>query len=189
MARNKYQKISSADQSPKQGFFSYLLFSWMDSTFKTGSKRALQESDFHSTENTTCAATEKLQSNWNKEKTKCIEKGEKPRLWKSVLKMLSVKDIIIFSLSGAMYSVSKISLILLITYIISALLSSQAQNNLAYLSALAMFITSLFQAMGHHHVCYRGELTGIRVSCALKGLIYHKVGKWIVSKYPHRKSR
>ena len=103
--------------------------------------------------------------------------------------MLSVKDIIIFSLSGAIYSVSKISLILLITYIISALFSSQAQNNLAYLSALAMFITSLFQAMGHHHVCYRGELTGIRVSCALKGLIYHKVGKWIVSKYPHRKSR
>ena len=179
MARNEYQKISSADQSPKQGFFSYLLFSWMDSTFKTGSKRALQESDFVplSTENTTRAATEKLQSNWNKEKTKCRENGKKPRLWKSVLKMLSVKDIIIFSLSGAMYSVSKISLILLITYIISALLSSQAQNNLAYLSALAMFITSLFQAMGHHHVCYRGELTGIRVSCALKGLIYHKVSK------------
>ena len=130
-----------------------------------------------SPENTTRAATEKLQSNWNKEKTKCRENGKKPRLWKSVLRMLSVKDIIIFSLSGAMYSVSKISLILLITYLISALLSSQAQNNLAYLSALAMFITSLFQAMGHHHVCYRGELTGIRVSCALKGLIYHKVSK------------
>ncbi|RMX43075.1 hypothetical protein pdam_00023393, partial [Pocillopora damicornis] len=89
----------------------------MDSTFKIGNKRALQESDFVplSPENTTRAATEKLQSNWNKEKTKCRENGKKPRLWKSVLRMLSVKDIIIFSLSGAIVQSSNKKKMLLLS--------------------------------------------------------------------------
>ena len=178
MARNEYKKIPNDDENEKSGFMSHLLFNWMDSTFKTGSKRALEESDFIplSTENTSRAATELLQANWNNEKTKCKANVKGPKLWKSVLNMLSVKDITIFLLSSALYSVCKILLPLFIGYLISVLLSSEAQNTyLLYVSALAMLITSLFGAFGLHHICYRGELTGIRMSCALKGLIYHKV--------------
>ena len=98
MARNEYKKIPNDDENEKPGLMSHLLFNWMDSTFKTGSKRALEESDFIplSTETTSRAATELLQANWNDEKTKCKANVKRPRLWKSVLNMLSVKDITIF---------------------------------------------------------------------------------------------
>ena len=137
MARNEYKKIPNEDENAKPGFMSHLLFNWMDSTFKTGSKRPLEESDFIPLfkENTTRAATELLQANWNKEKTKCKANVKRPKLWKSVLNMLSVKDITIFLLSSALYSVSKILLPLFIGYLISALFSSEAQNNLLYVSA------------------------------------------------------
>lgn len=82
MATNGYKKIPSDDEAEKVSFVSLLLFQWMNSVFKTGSERALDEDDFLplSNENTTSSVTERLQTKWNDEITKSKGKETKPKL-------------------------------------------------------------------------------------------------------------
>ena len=86
-------KIPKDDHTEKVSFVSLLLFEWMNSVFKTGSERALDENDFLplSEENTTSSVTERLQTKWNDEITNAKEKEKRPKLWKSIFMMLSVK--------------------------------------------------------------------------------------------------
>jgi len=95
MARKPgYEKIPSDAEKEKVSLFSLLFFQWMNIVFKTGSKRALEQTDFLplARENTSCFLMEQLQTKWNNEKTKCQKNDRKPKLWKSVIKMLTVKD-------------------------------------------------------------------------------------------------
>ncbi|KAL9956480.1 hypothetical protein ACROYT_G037960 [Oculina patagonica] len=177
MARNGYKKISSDDDVEKVSFVSLLLFQWMNSVFKIGNKRALEECDFLplSKENTTRSLTEQLQTNWNREKANCKENGKKPKLWKSVTKMLSVEDAMIFIFLSILYSFSRLTQPLFLGYFVSTLMSAEPQRNpLLYSCALAMCINALIGALAVHHLCYTGELVAIRMSSALKGLVYHK---------------
>ena len=73
-----YKKIPNDDHTKKVSFVSLLLFQWMNSVFKTGSERALDENDFLSEENTTSSVTERLQTKWNDEITNFKEKEKKP---------------------------------------------------------------------------------------------------------------
>ena len=105
MARNGYKKISNDADTESVSFMSLLFFHWMNGVFKTGSERALEENDFLplAKENTSCSNIEHLQAKWNDEKTKCKGIGKKPKLWKSVLKMVSVKDVMILILTSALF--------------------------------------------------------------------------------------
>ena len=98
MAKNGYKKISDDANAEKVSFVSLLLFRWMNIVFKKGSERALEKTDFLplAKENTSCFVTERLQTKWNEEKSKCKRNGKRPKLWKSVMKMLSVKDVFLF---------------------------------------------------------------------------------------------
>jgi len=73
MARTGYNKVSTNEEKGAVSFVSLLLFQWMNSIFKIGSERPLDENDFLplSKENSTSFLTDQLQANWNKEKTKC----------------------------------------------------------------------------------------------------------------------
>ncbi|XP_078347301.1 ATP-binding cassette sub-family C member 4-like [Oculina patagonica] len=177
MARNGYKKIPTSEDKETVSFVSLLFFQWMNSVFKTGSERSLDQNDFLplSEENSTSSLTAKLQANWNKEKTKCKRNGKRPKLWKSVIKMLSVKDTMFIVIGSALYSISRLLRPLFIGYFVSTLITAEpAKNHLLYGFALALCVNALIACIIMHHNDYRSELLGIRFSCALKGLVYKK---------------
>ena len=178
MARNGYNKISPSEDKERVSFLSLLLFQWMSSIFKIGSEQPLDENDLLplSKENSASFLTDELQANWNKEKAKCNRNQNRPKLWKSVIKLISIKDVMIIVFTIALYSISGLLQPLLLGYLISILMSAgPKKDNLLYVCALALCINSVIRTLGMHHRGYKCELLGIRISCALKGLIYHKV--------------
>ena len=178
MARNGYNKISPSEDKESVSFVSLLFFQWMNGIFKTGSERPLDENDFLplSKENSASFLTDQLQANWNKEKTKCDRNQKRPKLWKSVIKLISVKDVMIIVFTNVLYAMFRFLQPLLLGYFISILMSAEPKkDNLLYVCALALCINSVIGTLGMHHRGYTCEMLGIRINCALKGLIYHKV--------------
>ncbi len=182
MAKNGYKRISTEREGEIENasFVSFLFFQWMNSVFKTGNERALEENDFLplSEENFTCTLTELLQTKWNNENTKCKESGKRPKLWKSVLKTFFFKEgMILIIFTGALYSICRLLQPLLLGYLISTLISSREPHKNYYLygCALAMGINSLFSSLSVHQFGYRCELLSIRIRSSLKGLVYAKV--------------
>ena len=178
MARTEYKKISTNEEREAVSFLSLLLFQWMNSIFKIGSERPLDENDFLplSKENSASILTDQLQENWNKAQAKCNRNRNRPRLWKCVIKLISTKDALIIVLTNALYSISALLQPLLLGYFISILMSSEPQkDNLLYGCTLALCINSVIGTLSMHQQDYRCELLGTRMSCALKGLVYHKV--------------
>ena len=106
MARNGYNKISPSEDKESVSFVSLLFFQWMNSIFKTGSERPLDENDFLplSKENCSSFLTDQLQANWNKEKAKCDRNQKRPKLWKSVIKLISVKDVMFIVFTNVLYA-------------------------------------------------------------------------------------
>jgi len=150
----------------------------MNSIFKIGSERPLDENDFLPLSKENCASflTDQLQQNWNKEKTKCNRNRKRPKLWKSVIKLMSVKDVMIIVFTSALKSISRLLQPLLLGSLISILMSAEPQkDNLLYGCTLALFTNAFIRALSMHQHDYRCELLGIRMSCALKGLVYQKV--------------
>ena len=178
MGKNGYKKISTNEGKEIVSFVSLLFFRWMNNIFKIGSERPLDENDFLplQKENSASFLTDQLQDNWNKEKIKCSRNDNRPKLWKSVIKFPSVKDAMIIVFTNALYSFSRLLQPLLLGYLISILMSAEPQkDNLLYGYAFALCINSFIVAVSMHHHDYRCELLGIRMSCALKGLVYRKV--------------
>ena len=179
MARTEYKKISTNEKRGEAvSFLSLLLFQWMNSIFKIGSERPLDENDFLplSKENSASILTDQLEANWNKEKAKCNRNQNRPRLWKCVIKLISAKDALIIVLTNTLYSISTLLKPLFLGYFISILMSSEPQkDNILYGCTLALCINSVIGALSMHQQNYRCELLGIRMGCALKGLVYHKV--------------
>ena len=178
MTRNGYKKIINENNTKKLSILSLLLFQWMNNTFKTGNEQTLDENDFLplSEKNTTCFVTEQLQIKWDEEITDCKGKGKKPRLWKCVMKILSVKDVIFLFFIWFINTFTRILEPLLLGYFMASLLSVGSQRIYRlYGCALAMVINVLIRSLSGHQVAYRCELLGIRISSALKGLIFKKV--------------
>ena len=177
MARKGYKRIST-DKDKKISFVSLLLFQWMNSIFKIGSERPLDENDFLplSNENSASFLTDHLQASWNKEQTKANGNQKRPKLWKCVIKLISLKDATIIVFTSVLTSVSRLLQPLLLGYLISILTSAEPQKyNLLYGCTLALCINALIRAFSMHQHNYKCELLGVRMSCALKGLIYRKV--------------
>ena len=179
MKKSGYKKISTEDSQENVSILSFLLFQWMNEIVKTGSERPLEQSDFAplSKENSTCSVTEKLQTKWNEEKAKCERSGKKPKLWKSVIKMVSVKDALTFALAEYLDSVGRIIQPLFLGFLLSALISAEEphKNVLLYGCALAMAGNFFIKSISVHQYHYRNALLGIKLSSALKGLVYIKV--------------
>ncbi|XP_078372054.1 ATP-binding cassette subfamily C member 4-like [Oculina patagonica] len=179
MARNGYKRITTEGEKENVSFVSRLFFQWMNSVFKTGSERALEEDDLLplSEENFTCTLTEQLQTNWKEENTKCKESGKRPKLWKSVSKMLSVKEAMIIIFTRVLCSICLLLQPLLLGYLISALISTPEpqKNYLLYGCALAMGTNAFIRCLSMHQFDYRCELLSIRIRSSLKGLVYVKI--------------
>ena len=119
MARNGYKKITDDAETKKASFVSLLFFQWMNIVFKTGSERALQKNHFLPLpeENTSSFVITRLRTKWEKEESKCKENGKEPKLWKSALKMLSTKDVVLIVSTGAMFVLCRILQPLLLGYL------------------------------------------------------------------------
>ncbi|XP_078361825.1 ATP-binding cassette sub-family C member 4-like [Oculina patagonica] len=190
MARNGYKRITTEGEKENVSFLSLLFFQWMNSVFKTGNERALEENDFLplSEENVTCTLTKLLQTNWSKESTKCKGNGKRPKLWKSVLKMLSVKEGMIILFTGVLRVVAGLLQPLFLGYLISSLISSPEphENYYVYGCALSMGVSALICCLSMHHFYYTCELLSIRIRSSLKGLVYLKtldISKHVLSKF------
>lgn len=187
MERNGYEKISADDGDANHvDIVSFLFFQWMNHVIRTGSKRALELNDFLplSQENLTSSVTEKLQTKWNDERAKCKRSGKRPKFWKSVLKMISVKDVLTIMFTGVLDSCCRIFQPLFLGYLISSLMSTTESRNdfLLYGCAVAMGVNALIKSLGMQHFSFRNELLGVRLTSAIKGIVYGKV--CVVLSYP-----
>ena len=190
MAKNRYRKITSSAQLENVSFLSTLFFQWMNILMKTGSERAVDENDLLplKEENCTRFLTEKLQAKWIEETAHSERHDLTPKLWKSVLKMLTRKDSMILITAGSFTTFCRILQPLLLGYLIKSLMIADLQHNyLLYGCASAIGINELVCSLSLHQFDYHCELLGIRISCALKGLVYMKV-KVINYNYDRRRT-
>ena len=172
-----------------KSFFSTLLFQWMNISLKTGSERAIYENDLFplEEENTTRVLTERLRANWTKETANSKRQDIWPRLWKSVLRMLTTKDLVLLFTAGIFWTICRVLQPLLLGFLIKSLMTAEP-HNMYYLygSASALGVNELICCLSMHQFGYRCEVLGIRISSALKGLVYMKVmkimKKWKMSK-------
>lgn len=182
MTSSDYKNISTDDNTEQVSLVSFIFFQWMNSIFKTGSERPLEQDDFLplSNENTACAATELLQTKWNDEMINSKGKDNRPKLWKSVVKTLSVKEVTVVIFSCALYAICCLLAPLFLGYLITLLTSDEPQERKVIYGcvlAVAMSINALVGCLGMQHLSYSGEILGIRISSAIRGLVYGKVSK------------
>ena len=181
MAPNGYREISSTGESAeKVGFVSFLCLQWMNDVMKTGSKRTLEEGDFVplSNENTSQSATELLDKKWKEEVANSIRKKKTPKLWKSVLRTISLREAVFVVCCDVLFAIGSLLSPLLVGHLIFMLMSPEThQNNILHgcVLAIAMAVTTLVGSLGMQHYGYAGEIMGIRLSNAVQGLVYRKV--------------
>lgn len=180
MQRKGYEKVSAEEGEENHvGILSFLFFQWMNHVIKTGSKRALEQSDFLplAQENSTSSVSEKLQIKWNEEKAKSEQNGKSPKFWKSVLKTISVKDVLVIMFTGILDSCCRIFQPLLLGYLVSSLMPTTESRNdlLLYGCAVAMGVNAFIKSLSVQHLSFRCEVLGVRLTSAIKGIIYRKV--------------
>ena len=145
---------------------------------KTGSERAVDENDLLplKEETTSWFLTKKLQAKWTEETAHSQIYDVKPKLWKSILKMLTAKEKMIIVSAMSVETLCHILQPLLLGYLVKSLMTAELHNMyLLYGSAIALGINGVISSVAMHQADYHCELLGIKISSALKGLVYMKV--------------
>lgn len=174
----KNSRVENEEESQEAGYLSALLYQWMNSIFKTGAQRPLYQEDFLplTKDDSAFFLTNKLQAIWNEERDKSQKNGKRPKLWKCLFKMLSVDDLLVIVFGQGLCSTYLLLYPLFLGYLVSSLMSPETEKNpLYYICALGLCFISLVGTFGLHHKGYRSELFGIRISSALRGLVYRTV--------------
>ena len=180
MAKTSYRRVTSTTQVENVSFFNTFLFRWMNDVLKSGNKRAIDENDLLSLneECTACFLTEQLQSKWTDETANSKRHAKQPKLWKSVLKMLTTREAMILFVTVTVPLFCRVLQPLLLGYLVKSLMMAELQHHfLLYGCALALGINELIGSVCWHQFAYRCEVFGIRISSAIKGLVYMKVTK------------
>ena len=182
MANGKYEKIltnqpTSSLHQKTYGFCSGLFFGWMTDIFKTGSTRPLEKADLLplEEENKTRALTEKLQNLWNEERIACRNQEKRPRLWRSVVKMIPAKEVALVVLFGIVDTICRTLQPLLIGIILWNLISQTSDKSLLYACVVLMGVVNVGRSLALHSRNYLAEVWGVQLSSALKGIMYSKV--------------
>ena len=158
-------------------FLSLLTCWWMNGIFRTGNKRPLQKSDFLplNEEDKTKVQTEKLQEQWDKHVRECsITPGKEPKLWKCVVKILSFKEVSFLLSFWFIESVFRVTLPLALGLLLASIHSTERNQPLVIGCCLFIGMTGVFSATTHYSA-FRCDLLGMRLSSALKGIVYRKV--------------
>ena len=158
-------------------FLSELCICWLNSIFKIGSERPLNQSDFLplGDEDRTRDITERLQEDWDHHVKECSNNGARqPKLWKCLARMISWGEIFYFMSFFFLQSIARVTQPLVLAWIIHFLRSSETHKPFTYVSCLLLSLNALFAACTHFSH-YRFELLGMRLRSALKGIVYLKV--------------
>lgn len=119
-------------------------------------------------EDKTKQQTEKLKEQWDKHVRECsIASGKQPKLWKCVLTVLSVKEILFLPSFWFIESVFHIMLPLALGLLLVSLHSRERNQPLVFGCCLFIGMTGIFSATIHYST-FRGDLQGMRMSSALK---------------------
>ena len=155
---------------------SRLTFYWMNGIFKIGNKRSLDQSDFlplHDDDRTR-HLTEQLQKEWNNHVQECNSTADKqPELWKCVLRTISLKEILYLLSYWFAESICRVSQPLVLGLLLRLLSSTEMNRTLTYACCLLLALAGLSTAC-RHYSGYRFDLLGMRLSSALRGIIYLK---------------
>lgn len=185
MPSKDYEKISNDDNDDADSshpalsanFLSVLSFWWMNNIFKIGSQRPLKLSDLPPLceEDRTRDLTERLQKEWNNHVQECNTiQGKQPKLWKCLLRMFSCMEILFLMSFYFVESVCRVSQPLVLGFLLQSLSSAQRNHTLEYVCCFLLSFSGLSTALTHYSA-YRLELIGMRLSSAIKGIIYLKV--------------
>lgn len=186
MSKRKYEPLATEEEDgddvnesshSNTCFLSELSISWMNSIFKIGSKRPLNQSDFLPLrdEDRTRDITERLQEDWDHHVKECRSNGTKqPKLWKCLMRMVSWGEIFYFMSFFFIQSIARVTQPLVLAWIIHLLSFSGTQQSFTYVSCLLLSLSGLSSACTHFSF-YRFELLGMRLRSALKGIVYLKV--------------
>ena len=183
MVSQNYEKVPDTKRSPanppkEAGLFSLWTFWWMNGVFRTGAKRPLEESDFLPLreEDETQRLTENIQKLWSCEKKKCAESGKKPRLWKSVLKAVSLRQWGLLLFTNLVDSTCRVLQPLLLGFLVSEMMTIRGDDrSLLYVGAAAMLLNAVVKSQAMHQFSYHSYLLGMQLRAALKGVVYQKV--------------
>ena len=158
-------------------FLSLLTCWWMNGIFRTGNKRPLEQSDFLplNEEDKTKVQTEKLQEQWDKHVRECsITSDKEPKLWKCVLKILSFKEVSFLLSFWFIESVFRITLPLALGLLLALLQSTERNQSVVAGCCFFIGMAGVLSATTHYSG-FRCDLLGMRLSNALKGIVYRKV--------------
>ena len=167
----------SSHPTTSANWLSLISFWWMNGIFKIGSKRPLLQSDIlplHE-DDTTQDLTESLQSEWNKHvKNRNKTKTKQPVLWKCLFKTVSVRELLFLMIFLLVESTCRVFQPLALGLLIRLLSSTERDHSLEYACCLILALSGISGAC-IHYTGYRLELIGMRLSSAIKGLVYLKV--------------
>jgi len=176
------QVLDPVHPATTANFLSLITFSWINDVLKIGSKISLGKNDFlplHD-EDRTRQLTERLQNLWNNDVTESSKQNRKPKLWKSVLKFIPLKDVCFSWLTIVTFSTCIILQPLLLWGLLGVLRSADGKRDIAYVYAALMGLT-LLSVVPAHFASYKCDILGMRLCSAIKGVIYLKVSgqfKW-----------
>ena len=186
MSNKGYETITTGDEDDdtesshptiSANFLSLLSFWWMNSVFKIGSKRPLKQSDFlplHEQDRTR-DLTERLQKEWNNHVQECnMTDGKQPKLWKCVVKTVSLRDVCLPVSFWVLESMFRVSQPLVLGFLLHLLGSAEESRSLTYACCVFLTLSGLASACTHFSA-YSCDLLGMRLSSAMKGIVYLKV--------------
>lgn len=179
----KYSKLKEAEEKTckrKGNIFSRVTVGWLDETIERAKDGNLDEQnlgevvDMKSTEET----TDRLEDEWKREVDRTSAAGNRPRLWKAVLRSVDPSVIIRTCVYGILDSTGRI----LQAVSLSLILSELALGSHASMVSLCLYAASITVFFLVEHMCrneqyHHGVLTAVHVRAALTGLIQRKVGK------------
>ena len=186
MTKKGYSKVprhGTADQHEVHhplltaNYLSIFTFWWMNDILRKGTKQPLDQSDFlplHHQDRTR-DITERLQKQWNSDLQKCNEEGTEPKLWKSVINIISFKEFCISWSLILLETIAQIMQPLLIGILVHLLRSGNANAVYFYLCAGLMAFNGLLYMLSNYSY-FHLELLGMKLRSALQGLVYLKVG-------------
>ena len=158
-------------------YLSLFTFWWMNSTFRTGNKRPLNQSDFLplNEEDRTRDLTERLKDLWNYEVHHCsTTPGEQPKLWKCLLRMLSYREMIFLLIFWFLESIFLLLVPLGLGLLLSLLTATELNRPLIYGCCLFIGMAGVFSATTHYSA-FKSDVVGMRFAAAIRGIIYKKV--------------
>ena len=186
MSNVSYEKISTAEKledsdcnhpTTSANVLSLLTFWWVNSIFKAGSERPLDQSDYlplHE-EDRTRDVTEQLQKEWNNHVQDCnMTEGKQPKLWKSVLRVIPGVEIVFWMCFFLVESICRVAQPLVLGLLLQSLGSAERNRSQEYVYCFLLSLSGLSTAFTHYSA-YRLELLGMRLSSAIKGIVYLKV--------------